>query len=324
MKEIFLYSGVYNWTVQSILEQMNAIGADVDITYRTNTGGGDVFAAQGWLASLKTRSGKNIQAIEGNASSMGFFSALYMDKVTALETSECLVHRADMYCYDDEDRNMLQRTNDTFKELMKQRIDVAAFEKRVGMTIDAFFDCGKDGMIRHEVWLSAKDLVAIGLVKEEDVLKLTPEIEASIKANKIAFGEYRAKHLTATFKNEIVNNNNNNNNTIMELTNEQVLQAERERVAAWNVWAKVDADKVLAGIASGNSITPAQSQEFMLALAGKNALTEIEKNSTKEIDANDDKKVEAESKSKVDEDKKSANADLNALLADMGCKTIEA
>lgn len=324
MKEIFLYSGVYNWTVQSILEQMNAIGADVDITYRTNTGGGDVFAAQGWLASLKTRSGKNIQAIEGNASSMGFFSALYMDKVTALETSECLVHRADMYCYDDEDRNMLQRTNDTFKELMKQRIDVAAFEKRVGMTIDAFFECGKDGMIRHEVWLSAVDLVAIGLVKEEDVLKLTPEIEASIKANKIAFGEYRAKQLTANISkdassasNEIVNNNNNNN-TIMELTNEQVLQAERERVAAWNVWAKVDADKVLAGIASGNSITPAQSQEFMLALAGKNALTEIEKNSTPEVVAT------IEPVAPVVANQDSANTDLNALLADMGCKTIEA
>src|SRR5690554_1590287 len=179
--KIFLYSGIYNWTVQDTLQRMEEIGADKDIVFRLNSGGGDVFAAQGWLKDLKQRTGKNIASIEGNASSMAFMLSLHMDKVTALETSTALIHRAFMYVENEEDRKLLNEINENMKLAIRAKLNVEALEARLGMSLDDFYDAGDDNQIRHEAWLSAKDLVAIGLVKEEDVLKITPEIAAALE-----------------------------------------------------------------------------------------------------------------------------------------------
>lgn len=309
--EIFLYGGVYSWSIQDILTQMAEIGDDKDITYRVNSGGGDVFSAQGWLADMKKRTGKNIQAIEGNASSMAFFSALYMDKVTALETSKALVHRADMWLDTPEDAKMLKEINDNFKALMVARIDVKAFEKRVSMTIDQFFETGMQNNIRHEVWLSAQDLVDIGLVKEEDVLKLTPELEATLQKVTATFDSYREPRIN---KEPISNVNKQliNIQTTMETSEkDDLLKAEKNRVDAWMVWAEVDLAKVKAGIDSGKEISAKETQEFVLAMNNSKNLEALKANSAGKVET---PKTEPTAEQIAETEYKQAEAELKKAM----------
>lgn len=311
MNEIFLYGGVYSWSAETILTRMAEIGADKDIIFRTNSGGGDVFAAQGILADMKKRTGKNIQSMEGNASSMAFFWGLYMDKVTALETTKALVHRADMWIESPEDARMLAEVNETFKKEMRNRLNIKAFEKRVGMTLDQFFDPGINNSVRHEAWLSAQDLVDIGLVKEEDVLELTPELEASIQKVSASFDNYREpKAVIEPIKS--VNNLIINNSQTMEASErEAVITAEQNRVAAWMVWAEVDLAKVKAGIESGKEISAKETQEFVLAMNDKNNLKTLEANSTKKVETSS---TEPTAEEKAEAEYKQAEKDLNASL----------
>ena len=335
MNEIFLYGGVYSWSAEAILTRMAEIGADKDITFRTNSGGGDVFAAQGILADMKKRKGKNIQAMEGNASSMAFFWGLYMDKVTALETTKALVHRADMWLDTDEDSKMLAEVNESFKEAMKVKLDIKAFEKRAGMSLDAFFETGPSNNIRHEIWLSAQDLVDIGLVKEEDVLKLTPELEASLHKGTATFDSYREPAKVTSIESQSitvesqpgsqttqsVNNltNNNNNTQSMEATEkEAIILAEKNRVAAWMVWAEVDLAKVQAGITSGKEISAKETQEFVLAMSNIKNLEALKANSAGKVET---PKTEPTAEQIAETEYKQAEDALNASL---GLKTKEA
>lgn len=312
MNEIFLYGGVYSWSAEFILTQMSEIGADKDIVFRTNSGGGDVFAAQGILADMKKRTGKNIQSMEGNASSMAFFWALYMDKVTALETTKSLVHRADMWVETQEDAKMLADINETFKEAMKKRIDVKAFEKRAGMSIDEFFNPGINNQTRHEIWLSAQDLVNIGLVKEEDVLKLTPELEATFKNISASFDSYREQPKQPKQpKTQIINQTNINHNQMEAQERDAVLTAEQNRVSAWMVWAEVNLAKVTAGIESGKEISAKETQEFVLAMNDKNRLKEIEANSQGKVDT---PATEPTAEEKAKKEYEQAEAELNAAM----------
>jgi hypothetical protein len=72
------------------------------------------------------------------------------------------------------------------------------------------------------------------------------------------------------------------------------------------------------GISSGKELDAKSREEFLLASVSKNALVQIQANSTPEVVAT------IEPVAPVVANKDSANTDLNALLADMGCKTIEA
>lgn len=305
MEKIFLYSGIYNWNVEEILQKMNDIGEDSDITYRLNSGGGDVFAAQGWLADMKKRKGKNIGAIEGNASSMALMLAIHMDSNTALETSKALIHRAYMQVSKEEDRKMLESVNEQFKSAIRAKLNVPALEQRLGMSLDDFFYAGEKNEVRHEAWLNAADMVAIGLVKEEDVLKITPELAADIGIKSTAIFESYRENLTQipasdtnkTPKGE--NSNNNQNNKEMDTAEvkaaqDAAVQAEKARVEAWMVFADVDLAKVKAGIESGKDITAKEMGEFVLARTNTTNLNAIENNSPDAVKTAEEQRIAAQ------------------------------
>ena len=281
--KIFLYSGVYDWNVQEILEKMESIGADSDITFRMNSGGGSVFAAQGWLKDMKLRKGKNIGSIEGNASSMAFMLALNMDKVVCLETSKALIHRAFMWIENEEGRKLLADINEQFKQTIVARLNVPALEKRLGMSLDAFLYAGEKNEVRHEVYLNADDMVAIGLVAQEDVLKITPDIAADLGLSPTAmFDNYREPIQS---QNILQTNNNNNNMETPDLNAVKMAakQEEQARVAAWMVFAEVDLAKVQAGIESGKEISMKEMGEFMLAKADAGKLKTLEAQSQADV-----------------------------------------
>lgn len=314
MKKIFLYSGIYDWTVQEILEQMAEVESEAPITYRLNSGGGSVFAAQGWLLDMKKRAGKNIGSVEGNASSMTFMSCLYMDEVHILSTSKALIHRAAMESDDEEDIKMLKEINADFRKAMESRLNMDKFTEITGKDLDAFFNSTK----QVNIWLSAQQMVEIGFVKQENVFELTPTLAAE-QSKIFSMGSY-SEPIASTEANsnsQEANSNSQENliniNNTMELTAVEAVAQERERVAAWNVWAKIDPDKVLAGIASGKTISAVESQEFMLASTNLTNLKEIQTNSPESVTTA--KEVTAEELNVQKAEKEKA-----ALFAEMGLK----
>jgi ATP-dependent protease ClpP protease subunit len=279
LEEIFLYSGIYDWTIQPVLEQLKEIGSKKPVKIRTNSGGGDVFSAQGLLADMQKREGETILAIDGNGSSMAFFLAVYASRVQILSTTKALVHRADIYEATDEDKKLLGDINGTFKSAMLSKIDPISFVKVTGKTIDQIFDPNN----REEIWLNAKNLVDIGLVKKEDVFELTPSLAAEISDKmKNSLGAYHEpesnnNHLKiekmADEKNEI---------NVAEITANAIregVEKETARVSAWMVWAEIDLKKVQSGISSGKEISAKETQEFILAMSNKTNLGAIQTNS---------------------------------------------
>ena len=272
-----MYDGIYDWTIQAVLEKLKEIGSKKAVKIRTNSGGGSVFSAQGLIADMQKREGETILAIDGNASSMAFFMAVYASNVEILSTTKALVHRADMYDPDENDRKMLNDINSTFKSAMLTKIDPIAFTKATGKTIDQIFDPNS----REEVWLNAADMVSIGLVKQENVFELTPALAAELSDKvKISLGAYHDPQSSSNQLNSkgMAEDQREVNVAAIE-ANAQKYGADREsaRVAAWMVWAEVDLKKVKAGIESGKEISAKETQEFMLAMSNKSQLEAIQK-----------------------------------------------
>lgn len=311
MEEIFLYSGIYDWTIQPVLEQLKSIGSKKPVKIRTNSGGGDVFAAQGLLADMQKREGETILAIDGNGSSMAFFMAVYASKVEILSTTKALLHRADMYESTDEDKKLLSDINDTFKTALLAKIDPIAFTKVTGKTIDQIFDPNN----RVEIWLNASNLVDIGMVKKEDVYELTPALAAEISDKmKVSLGSYHepesnSNHLKiekmADEKNEI------NVAEIKANAIKEGVERETARVSAWMVWAEVDLKKVQAGIDSKKEISAKETQEFILAMSNKTNLEAIKTNSPEGVKTPATEPT-AEEKAKLEYEE--AEKELNASL----------
>lgn len=311
MREIFLYSGIYDWTIELLITQLKAEESPVKV--RMNSGGGDVFAAQGFLADIKKRN-KDVLAVDGNASSMAFFAMMYFKDVEILSTTKALVHRACMYGASEEDAKMVKEVNDEYRAAMESRIDVYKFTMITGMTLDQLFNESE----RDEVWLNAQDLVDIGLVKAENVFELTPALAAK-QTVKAEFGAYKEPEKKLTSNNQKPNTMPEN---VRELTAEERqiivasgVSAEKARVEAWMVWIDTDAAKVKAGIESGLAISPKDTQEFMLAMANGKSLEAIA--STSAAPVNTPKKEttpEAEHATELEEAEKS-------MLSAMGLKS---
>lgn len=288
MKEIYLYSGIYDWTIEQISAQLNENEEPVKV--RLNSGGGDVFAAQGFLADIKKRD-KDTLSVDGNASSMAFFAMMYFKNVEVLSTTKCLVHRANMYGATEADKKMVREVNANYRASMEARIDVKKFEEITAVTLDQIFN----EETRIEVWLNASDLVAIGLVKQENVFELTPALAA----------KQQVKLELEAYKEPIINNNNQILEAMAEEKKELTAEerqsivasgvaSEKARVEAWMVWLETDPAKVKAGIESGKEVSAKDTQEFMLAMSNGKALEAIKGNSPEAVKTPKEKTPEAE------------------------------
>jgi len=304
MKEIYLYSGIYDWTIEQISAQLKENEEPVKV--RLNSGGGDVFAAQGFLADIKKRD-KDTLSVDGNASSMAFFAMMYFKNVEVLSTTKCLVHRANMYGATEADKKMVREVNANYRASMEARIDVKKFEEITAVTLDQIFN----EETRIEVWLNASDLVAIGLVKQENVFELTPALAA----------KQQVKLELEAYKEPIINNNNQILEAMAEEKKELTAEerqsivasgvaSEKARVEAWMVWLETDPAKVKSGIESGKEVSAKDTQEFMLAMSNGKALDAIKENSPAAVVTGKEKTPEAEHEAEVEKDKSEFEAAL--------------
>lgn len=314
MKEVFLYSGFYDWTIETLIVAMQEMHKEDDLTIRMNSGGGCAFAGQGLWAEMQKRRDngkKTTLSVDGNASSMGFYSMLFADKVTILDTTKCLIHRADMYVESEEDQKMLNEINDKFKNSLLTRVTSERFQQITGYTIEQLF--AKD--TRLELWLSSQDLVDLNIVKKEDVLVLSPvQIAANNKKVLALMSDYKEKEPKIN-----ILNLNNNNMTEQEIhaSNAKAVEAEKSRVAGWMVWANVDLTKVAAGIESGKEISAKDTQEFILASTNKLALDNIAKTSNPVVNV---PSKDLTSEQVAEQEYKQAEKEL---LAKLGVKQLE-
>lgn len=160
MKTLLMYTGIYSFTAEEFIKSMAEVG-DEDLTIRVNCPGGDVFAGWGMIKDISEKKNLTYQ-VDGYAASMGFFASLFAAKVTALDVSKFLVHRADGYCNTEEDREFLANVNRDIREKFESRIDAKVFEEVTGVSVDTIFE----GEIRKDLWINAKDAQKMGLVDE--------------------------------------------------------------------------------------------------------------------------------------------------------------
>lgn len=297
-KEILFYTPIYNGSVADFIRSMEA-AKDEDVRIRMNCPGGDVLAGYGAIAKFNEHpKGKSIH-VDGAAESGGAFMCAAAraagNEVTCLDASEFLLHRAAYPEYIESNKNYftedmrkgLDGMNATLRNILEKFCTPMTFEAVTGCTYDEMFSMDD----RKDVCLNADQAYRMGLVSKPPI-PLTSNMMAEITA-------LSSKTGIAAFKNREVkpkiaaqpqpqNNKNKTMNTIEDLKSQYPaiydqavkagVEAERERVATWEVWRNVSAEKVAAGIASGTNIGSKDFSELMLLATGKKAVAEIESN----------------------------------------------
>ena len=268
-KQILLYQAIYPDTAAGFIEKLEAStdGALV----RVNCPGGDPYSTYGMIAMVNAMTGIDY-CIDGQANSCAAYAVIGNMKAA---TSECLdvstmvVHRAASWMesypayYTDQVKAELKAVNDNLRKILEDNIDDADFKKVTGKTYDQVFDMNG----RLDVRLNAKQMKKLGIVT-----KVTP-LTTARKKEIVAFaGQYG---IAAFAENVDTNIESNINTDIMEKEIKTlaelkaaypalVLEAEtaaitgamtseKERIAAWQQFAKIDAEAVTKGIEGGKA-----------------------------------------------------------------------
>lgn len=286
-KEILLYGAIYDWSVEDFINQMEA-AKNQDVVVRVNSPGGDVMSGWGLIAKFQEHTkGKKIK-VDGQASSMAFIALLFADSASALSTSRFVAHRAGYASWIEKDKNLmtqdmwdrLNATNAHFRTAMEAKLDIAKFEKIAGITLDEFFS----NDTRIDVTLTAQQAKEIGLVNE--IVPLTANLKAEIESyNSYSMGMAAFRDGLSSEKPALPKasatpptTQNNNDMNLAELKKQhpalvaEVLQEERDRVAAWMEWNDVDAKAVAEGIKGGKDMTKADISAFSKKMASANGL----------------------------------------------------
>lgn len=305
-KELYLYSGIYSYTAEDFIRQLEE-NKTSDITVRMHTNGGDPQAAQGMIAKIKEHRAKKSFKIkvDGKAVSTGFFMLPYADDVEALNTSSFLVHRAAYNDYYEkngmtaEERNDLIKFNADLRKSLEVKIDPVKFALITGVTFDEIFDMSQ----RINVSLTADQAKAVGLVDRindlndskiaadgkllfEDDFKnvIVPkmaaeekpkekEIEKPLNKKIMTLAEFKAAHP------EI----------FAEAVKEGVT-AERDRVGAWMAFADVDIVAVKKGIDEGAAVGAKVMAEFTRKAMNASTLGAVGEDSPKTVETDEEKK----------------------------------
>lgn len=296
-KELYLYSGIYDFTAEALITQMAENEGD-DITLRVNSPGGSVFAGWGIIAKMKEREGKTTIKLDGAAMSMAAFMLAFADKVEALDVSTIMLHRADMCVSTPEEQAFLNDINKDLRSKLEAKIDLTKLPTKKAITMDQLFNPEQ----RIDLFLTAKEAKAIGLVD---------------KINKIEPSEIEAfKQLAAMFTPAATQTQSNktqtqkpNKMTIEQLKAEHPalfaevvalgIAKEKDRVEACLAFIEVDAAGVKAAIEAGKDLSQKQMAEFSLKAISKTNLAGLAAENagatkTEEVAAKEKTKKESE------------------------------
>lgn len=272
-KEVLLYGQIYSQSSIDFINGVNDTDEGDDLTIRINTDGGDVLYGWGMVAKFNEFKGSKKIKVDGSAYSMGAFFLLYTPKenIEALDVSDILFHRAaypSWYESDymtDSEKTVLSAINSSLEKAFRAKIDVPKFEAITGVTVKSMFSMDS----RIDVNLTAKQAKQIGLIGS--IVTITPTKKAEINAT--------YQRIAAQYSGGNKPNTNTNPKKMTKedfqrehpeayaaIKQEGIVQ-ERDRVGAWNAYAKIDADAVQAGIKSGEAMTMTVQAELNIKAA---------------------------------------------------------
>lgn len=275
-KELYLYSPVYDFVVESLVSQLEE-NTDNEVIIRCNTPGGDVFAGYALCAKMQEHGNVTIK-VDGNASSIGSMALLYAKKVECLDVSTFVLHRANMCVETPEQQSFLDKINKDLKSKYLQRFDKDTFKEVTDTSIEEMFNPEK----RIDIILDAKQAKRLGLVQK--INKLTPaEVDAfNIRFKVAALDESQEKlNNLINKKMDLATLKASHPSVFAEVSLIGATQ-EKERIEAWTHFIEVDAKMVKEGIASGKPITQAQIIDLMEKKLSAKSTKELEDDSTKE------------------------------------------
>ncbi len=322
MKEILLYSVIFDFTAEELINSMEEAKAQ-DIVLRINSNGGSVEDAWGVIAKFKEHSkGKKIK-VDGVARSMAAHFLSYAEEVESLDVTSLTYHRASLPSFIERDPDLmteerkerLKEINDDLRAALEAKVDVAKFEKIGGVTMDELFSM--DGVV--DVTFTAEEAKEIGIINK--INRITPEATAEIEsktmkiaaaANGIDYKESK-KHIKPNPEKEQTTTSESNskqnykdmsiealkseNPELYKETIEEGSAQEKDRVGAWMAYYAIDPEAVTRGIKDGGTLSETAKAEFAVKGMSAEALAKVKKDSKGEVETKevtDEEKTEKE------------------------------
>lgn len=291
MKQILLYSPIFSFTAETFINQFAQLDPNEDVVIRVNSPGGSVFAGWGMTKAMQDHKGRVIVKVDGIAASMAFYLAMFADEVEALDVSRFLVHRADGYTDNEDEKKELANINAIMRAKLEKRIAGDVFQQITGVSYDEVFDEKQ----RKNVWISAKDAKKIGLV--DRISRLEPKEIAAMNETFYAFSEtlQGSDVVQGSTGEKPINNNlkTEKKMTINELQAQhpdlyaQVValgtKAEQTRVKSWIAFLEVDKENVIASIKDGKEFTQDVTNEMIVKMQAKATASAIQNDSAQAV-----------------------------------------
>jgi len=323
-KELYLYTPIWDEVAAELVEEINEFEDGDALTLRMNTPGGNVIDGYAILSRLSDRTGETTIFVDGYAYSMGAFMCLWANNVVASEMSDFMFHKAsypEWYQSSEQEQAKLKEMNAKFKAKMKSRFNDSALSKEI---IAKVFESD----VRNDVFVSPKDAKAIGLVTEIRTLDLG--VKAKLETAMQIYATFQGKQnsITQNDTNGTPNGSgvikNNVKMTIEQFKAEhpslyaQVVEegkqaginAERDRVGSFLVFAETSPELVKAGIESGKAMSETQRSEFAMASF------KIKANATEQTE--NPKPIETDDADKGETEAKRMSAEIEASLSNVG------
>lgn len=305
--EIYLYSPIYSEIAQRIAEQIESM-MDEEITLRVNSPGGSVFA--GWSIAAKMAEHGNVHLIiDGAAMSMAMSLFPYAKSVTATDVAQFMMHRADMFVYTDEEKQLLARINKDMLAKYKSKVDAELFKSITGLSLEEVFS-SED---RKDIYLSAKQAKQIGLV--DKITKLNP---VDLKAYESRVFDIAATGPMDPPKPEPKNPINTMTLEEIKAQNPAVfaqiialgVAQEKDRVGAWMAFQSIDPEAVATGIEGTDAPSATAVAKFQAKAISANLKSEVESGSAKPIATNAEATALTEDQKKIKDFQSEVNKNL--------------
>lgn len=277
-KELYLYSGIYDFTAETLIASLEENKSE-DVIIRANSPGGSVFAGWGIASKMREHEGVITMKVDGAAASMAGLLLLFADKVEALDVSNIMLHRANMFVESEDDQKFLDKINKDIKVKMKAKIDSKKLKEIKGVSVDDIFSSEE----RIDVWLNAQEAKSIGLV--DKIHKLTTA-EAKLLEDKfynIAASAAKPEKEMSETKITAESLKTLYPEVYKEVFDQGVAK-EKDRVGAWLTFVDIDAKAVSEGIKEGKDISQTATAEFTLKAMSKADLENLKKETGKEVE----------------------------------------
>lgn len=289
-KELLIYSPLWDFTAETVVNQLNEFPESEDLTVRLNTPGGNPTAGWSIISKMSERSGKLMGIVDGMAMSMGAMMLLFFDNVVANDISRIMFHKAAFSPFMDpseSDLKTLKTINAQFKEKLTKKVNG---KKGAQKFLDKVFESD----VRNDVELTPIEAKELGIVDE--VRKLEPKAEyigtqivAIVESKKeTPSGETDKSKVKKMDKETLKAENPSLYAAILAEGQETGIklgtEAELDRVGAWAVFNEINPKDVKAGIESGKPLTATKTAEFNLQIAKGEKVIAAKKDNPDAID----------------------------------------